>query len=296
MSNPVVLLLEDDENMHDALSDTLEDEGFEVIGAYSGEEAIQLAMGRDLDLMVTDVRLSGMDGIETLRLIRETHPNLRAIVITGYASKDSPARAIRLKVADYLIKPFGLDDFAEVVRRTRDAGKPNNLYRRLKQKVFSALGGRSDEVVTELMEDRESLFHSFYVGVRSGLLNEAAALALFRRLEEVEDPYREFLREGTGNLKELKMEYHSIAEFLISFANDNTFEPAAGLQELAVSKEEFAGLYRSIQKGHVDADQLMYAPMLRSGYPGFLDRFPELEELRQQLWVDTHPKVHNVPD
>ncbi len=117
-----VLVIEDDPEMREVLVESLEDAGFEVIGAASGLEAMAVASSRNFDLVVSDVRMAGMDGLESLTRLKSSQPELRTIVITGFASRDSPARAIRLQVDDYLLKPFGLEDFLKSVQRVLESG------------------------------------------------------------------------------------------------------------------------------------------------------------------------------
>ncbi len=111
-----ILLLEDDAELLTVIRESLEDEGYEVLAVQSGEDALGLSHQQDLDLLVTDVRLPGIDGLDTLLRVREFHPDLRGIVMTGYASEADTIRAMRLGVGEYLKKPFALDHFLEVVR------------------------------------------------------------------------------------------------------------------------------------------------------------------------------------
>jgi response regulator RpfG family c-di-GMP phosphodiesterase/DNA-binding SARP family transcriptional activator len=106
--------------MLEALSILLEEEGYNVLTATSGMEAVERAREKTFDLIVSDVRMAGMDGIQTLTSLREFNPTTRAIMITGYASPDIPVRAIKLGVDDYLIKPFDDREFLKSVRRSME--------------------------------------------------------------------------------------------------------------------------------------------------------------------------------
>ena len=112
-----ILVVEDDPLMLGALEILLLDEGYEVTTAASGREAIQRAREDHFDLVVCDVRMAEMDGIETLSNLKQQQPDSRSIVITGYASPDVPIQAIKLGVDDYLMKPFDDRQFVQSVRR-----------------------------------------------------------------------------------------------------------------------------------------------------------------------------------
>lgn len=118
-----ILLIDDDPLMVEALSLLLGDDGYDVATASSGLEAVGRAAERTFDLVISDVRMAGMDGIQTLTQLRERSPSTRAILITGYASPDTPVLAIKLGVDDYLVKPFDDREFLKSVRRSMETAR-----------------------------------------------------------------------------------------------------------------------------------------------------------------------------
>lgn len=110
-----ILILEDDQDLRGELCDTLEEEGYLVSGAGRGSDALALAASTPFDLVVADVCMQGMDGLEALERMRAHQPDLPSMVITGYASEADSIRAIRLGVGDYLKKPFSRQEFLERV-------------------------------------------------------------------------------------------------------------------------------------------------------------------------------------
>ena len=107
MSTGSILLVDDDELVLASLSLALEDAGFSVTTADNGKAAVQLCTTQVFQVVVCDIRMPGMNGIETLRAIKQLHPDVRTIVITGYAEDpEAPVEAIGLGVDDYLLKPF----------------------------------------------------------------------------------------------------------------------------------------------------------------------------------------------
>jgi len=112
-----ILVVEDDELMRISLETELKLAGYRVSLAECGEQAIELARHEHFDLVVCDIRMPGINGIDTLNALREIQPSARNIVMTGYADADAPVQAVKLKVDDYLRKPFSADDFLVAVRK-----------------------------------------------------------------------------------------------------------------------------------------------------------------------------------
>jgi putative two-component system response regulator len=113
-----ILIVDDDKFMRSSLQTELEAEGFQVTTAENGMKAIELAREQHFDLVLCDVRMPDIDGIETIAAIKEVQPVARSIVITAYASPDKPISALKLRVDDYLMKPFSIDDLLKSVRST----------------------------------------------------------------------------------------------------------------------------------------------------------------------------------
>lgn len=112
-----VFLLEDDEDLREALVSVLELEGYEVLSAADGVEAVGKASERTFDIIVFDVKLPGPDGLEVFSQLKNENPDLLSIVMTGYATEQDTLRALRLGVGDYLKKPFRSSVLIEAVKR-----------------------------------------------------------------------------------------------------------------------------------------------------------------------------------
>ncbi|MDQ7825810.1 MAG: response regulator [Candidatus Eremiobacteraeota bacterium] len=113
-----ILIVDDDEYMRSSLQIELESDGFEVSVAENGTQAIEMAKNSAFDLILCDVRMPGLSGIETISAIRDVQPGTRSIIITGYASHDTPIAALRLRVDDYLMKPFSGEELLRSIRST----------------------------------------------------------------------------------------------------------------------------------------------------------------------------------
>jgi DNA-binding NtrC family response regulator len=112
-----VLTVEDDEVFLRPLRRALVLEGFDVLTAGSGEEALDLLKREDVDLVLTDQRLPGMSGVDLVRRLKGDHPEIGVVVMTAYGTIGAAVEATRLGAEDYLVKPFEPDEILLVLRR-----------------------------------------------------------------------------------------------------------------------------------------------------------------------------------
>lgn len=105
----VILVVDDEESMRYFLEKTLRREGYRVLVAADGPEAIGLAQSEPPDLALLDVRMPGMDGVALMRALRATLPHLPVILMTGYGSVQSALHAMKQGATDYLTKPFRVE-------------------------------------------------------------------------------------------------------------------------------------------------------------------------------------------
>lgn len=112
-----VLIVEDDPDLREALVDTLEMAGCSVCAAEDGEAALALLARETVDMVVSDVNMPGIDGIELLKRIRQEQPQLPVLLITAYASISKSVEAMRCGAVDYLVKPFRPQRLVESVAR-----------------------------------------------------------------------------------------------------------------------------------------------------------------------------------
>jgi len=117
LTRPRILIMEDEPSLAEGLKMVLSEQGYRVSVADTGIRALGSLTGKNFDLMVADLRLPDMDGMEVLRLIKETKPETEVIVITGYASVVSAVESMKLGALDYLPKPFTDDEFKSVVEK-----------------------------------------------------------------------------------------------------------------------------------------------------------------------------------
>jgi len=105
-----VLLVDDEESYVETLRKRLMRRGLEVFLAHSGEQALATLAENPVDVVLLDVKMPGMDGMETLTRIKEAHPRVEVIMLTGHANVDVAIRGMEQGAFDYLMKPAEMDD------------------------------------------------------------------------------------------------------------------------------------------------------------------------------------------
>jgi DNA-binding response OmpR family regulator len=112
-----ILYAEDDDTTRQVVSGQLTDEGFEVVTAKDGQEAIAALTARTFDLVLLDIRMPRKDGLEVLEFVRSKKLKARVIMLTGVDELSIAIRAVKLGANDYMTKPFGLEDLLGAIRR-----------------------------------------------------------------------------------------------------------------------------------------------------------------------------------
>ena len=112
-----ILVVDDEKDILNTLRGSLEDEGFEVWTAGDGAEAMQLVRTKHPDIIFLDIWLPGMDGIQTLKAIKEFDADIEVVIMTGHGTVNTAVQAIKLGASDFLEKPLSLDTILETIRR-----------------------------------------------------------------------------------------------------------------------------------------------------------------------------------
>lgn len=111
-----VLVVDDDETIRNTMKAILEDEGYTVDLAASGSEAILKTEQTTYNIALLDIRLPDMEGVELLKLMKDTFPRTRKIMITGYPSMQNAIAALNKKADAYLVKPVNIDELLNTVK------------------------------------------------------------------------------------------------------------------------------------------------------------------------------------
>src|SRR5262245_58881265 len=151
VANASILVVDDEPAIQDILTWSLEAEGYNVATAASGEEALTRFAEQDFDVIVTDIVMPGLNGLDLLERSRVLNPRASVIVMTAYAALETAITALRRGASDYLEKPFSIEVLKERVQRLlqyRDTMWKDGLVRRAVQTPTAghALVGESDAI------------------------------------------------------------------------------------------------------------------------------------------------------
>ena len=135
-----ILVVDDDPAMRHLLSVILTDHGWEARAVASAAEALREIEARDLDLVLTDVRMPGMDGLALLREIQRLRPELTVIVMSAYGAQDAALEAMKAGAYDYVSKPFKKDEVVLVLRKAEERERLARENRRLRTELAGGWG------------------------------------------------------------------------------------------------------------------------------------------------------------
>ncbi|NOY65197.1 MAG: sigma-54-dependent Fis family transcriptional regulator [Nitrospirae bacterium] len=112
-----VLVIDDEAIVRVSCERVLRPEGFEVVVTSRGDEAIELLEKEPYDVVLTDLKMPDMDGLEVLKIIKERWPDIQVIIITGYGTISTAVQAIKMGAYEYIEKPFTPQDILQVVEK-----------------------------------------------------------------------------------------------------------------------------------------------------------------------------------
>jgi len=132
-----ILVIDDEADFLAALQALFSDEGYECLTAADGEVGLRLALSEQVDLVVTDLRMPGRDGLQVLGALRKEHPDLPVILLTAHGSVDTAVRALKFGAVDYLPKPIDFEILEGRIREILKGVDVNRELRILKQQCMS---------------------------------------------------------------------------------------------------------------------------------------------------------------
>ena len=156
-----LLIVEDEAPLREATAERLADHGFTVVQAATGEQALECLNEFAFDVVVTDLRLPGVDGSQVLKAAVESYPEIVGIVVTGFGTVKGAVEAIKVGAADFITKPFQFDELLHVLSSALEQRrlKSENAYLRsqLQERYsFEGLVGRS-RVMRDLFQLLETV-------------------------------------------------------------------------------------------------------------------------------------------
>ncbi len=189
-----ILVVDDEKSMREFLDIMLTEEGYEVSFAEDGEEACQILEKTPFDLVVTDIRMRGIDGIGVLRKAKEISPGAMVVLISAYATAETAVEAMKEGAYDYVPKPFNVLEFKKIVRDALSARKSPDTREEddsRKRYHFDCLVGESPQMkrVYDLIRRVARTKTNVLVSGESGTGKELVARAIHRLSDRNERPF-----------------------------------------------------------------------------------------------------------
>lgn len=249
MSRANVLVVEDEELMRVILRKLLEEESYRVLTADSAETALEIFTTEEIDITLTDIRMTGMDGLELLDQLKAIDGEALVIIMTAYSSVDSAIAALRKGAYDYVTKPFVNEDLLQTVRnalRQRELFRENrNLRRQLDSRYsFAEIIGNSAslQAVFRLVEKVSATNASILISGESGTGKELIARAIHHHSLRANKP---FVAINCGALPESLLESELFGHTKGAFTD---------------ARADKKGLFRSAEGGTIFLDEIGEMP------------------------------------
>ena len=198
-----IVVVDDEPQIRELLATALRREGYQVSTYDDGRAALEEIAREPIDVLITDLRMPGISGLELIRTAKETRPELGSVLITAFASTETAVQALRFGADDYLTKPFGIDDLRKVVQRVLSAG------RMARDEIAAVQRARSEADTLRSRTQR----------AEAALRRTRADLTVSRQELERRVADLEFIRELTGLLAredDLQRMLHTTARILSS--------------------------------------------------------------------------------
>ena len=191
-----VVVADDEESARISLGQILREDGYQVSLAADGEEALRLVAAEQPDVLLTDLKMPGMDGHELLSRVRQGYPEVAVVIMTAHGTIRSAVEALRQGAEDYLTKPVDVEEVEylldQVLKRRKLVSETRLLRERLDEKYrFENIIGRSAEMleVFRLVEQVAPTQASVLITGESGTGKELIAQAIHQRSQRRDAPY-----------------------------------------------------------------------------------------------------------
>jgi two-component system response regulator PilR (NtrC family) len=241
----LIHIIDDEPIIHEVLGDLLTTEGYKVESSLNGEEALEKHSPDTYDLILLDLLMPGMNGIEVLKNIKKIDPQAIIIIVTAYASVESAISAMKIGAFDYIQKPFKHDELLLTIDRAREHKKLQDENIRLKYELkrkfsFENIIGRSHVMdnVFDIIKASAPTRSTILLQGESGTGKELVARALHQNSDRASAP---FIIVNSGSLPPDLLE-------------SNLFGHVKGAFTGAVSDKK--GLFEAADKGSIFFDEI----------------------------------------
>ncbi len=246
-----ILVVDDDADMREVVHDMLKDRGHQVTTAGSGQEALQLLGEEDYAVVLTDLRMKGLQGLELLTEIKRLYPDINVILMTAFGSVETAVEAMKHGASDYLTKPVRKDELVRVIERVIREASLRREVSRLRKEVhkeysFHQILGKSKpmQAVFDLIKRVADSPTNVLITGESGTGKELVAKAIHFNSDRKEAP---FIPVNCAAIPEQLLESELFGHMRGAFTD---------------AKFDKRGLFEEAQKGTLFLDEISELPML----------------------------------
>jgi DNA-binding NtrC family response regulator len=246
-----ILVVDDDADMREMVHDMLKDRGHQVTTASSGQEALRLLGEGDYAVVLSDLRMKGMQGIELLTEIKKTVPDINVILMTAFGSVETAVEAMKYGASDYLTKPVKKDELIRVVERVLREAALRREVSRLRKEVhkeysFHHILGKSKpmQAVFDLIKRVADSPTNILITGESGTGKELVAKAIHYNSDRKEAP---FVPVNCAAIPEQLLESELFGHMRGSFTD---------------ARMDKRGLFEEAQKGTLFLDEISELPIM----------------------------------
>jgi DNA-binding NtrC family response regulator len=246
-----ILVVDDDADMRELAHDMLKDRGHQVTTAGSGEEALKRLAEEDYAVVLTDLRMKGMQGIELLNQIKRAHPDVNVILMTAFGSVETAVEAMKHGASDYLTKPVKKDELVRVVERVIREAALRREVSRLRKEVhkeysFHQILGKSKAIqaVFDLIRRVADSPTNVLITGESGTGKELVAKAIHYNSDRKDAP---FIPVNCAAIPEQLLESELFGHMRGAFTD---------------AKSDKRGLFEEAQKGTLFLDEISELPLM----------------------------------
>jgi DNA-binding NtrC family response regulator len=196
MDKTKILIIDDEMIMRESLSGWLKRDGHVVVTAASGEDAMQILKHSRFDILLVDIKMEGMSGLDVLRLVKESDPDVAVVMITAYGSISTAVEAMKKGAYDYLLKPFDPDALGVLIDRITEhqAQARENIFLREQYQErtrFESMIGQSRAMqkIFDLIEDVGPMESTVLISGETGTGKGLAAKAIHTKSSRPSGPF-----------------------------------------------------------------------------------------------------------
>lgn len=246
-----ILVVDDDADMRELVHDMLKDRGHQVTTAGSGAEALKVLGEQDIAVVLTDLRMKGMQGLELLAEIRRANPDIGVVLMTAFGSVETAVEAMKHGASDYLTKPVKKDEMVRVVERVMQETSLRREVGRLRREIhkeysFHQILGKSKAIqaVFDLIRRVADSPTNVLITGESGTGKELVAKAIHYNSDRKDSP---FVPVNCAAIPEPLLESELFGHMRGSFTD---------------AKMDKRGLFEEAQKGTLFLDEISELPLM----------------------------------